>query len=250
MILYSNAYAIFTANVEQSRDIESGGSLSADGGSSSWDDDDDYDYRPTPKPTPTPTPTPAPTPAPAVVAVADRFTDVKPSDWYTGAVQYVCDEGMMNGVTKNVFSPNTPASRAMLVTILYRLEGEPAVNGAAFSDVPREKYYAGAVAWASANHIVNGFEDNSFRPDAPITREQLAVILYRYAARKGRNVASRADLSGYTDARQISPYAEEALSWANASGLITGADWGGLHPGGQATRAETAAILMRFCKNI
>ena len=220
------------------------------GGSSSWNDDDD-DRPSTPPKTPVPTETPAPTtsPEPTVVAVADRFTDVKPTDWFADAVQYVCDEGMMNGTTKNTFSPHAPIGRGMLVTILYRLEEEPSVSAAAFSDVASGKYYAKAVAWASRSGLVNGFGDGSFRPDEPVTREQIAAILYRYTAYKSGDVIARADLGGFTDAAQISGYAREPLAWAKAKGLINGTDWGGIHPGGYATRAETAAILMRFCEN-
>lgn len=198
------------------------------------------------------TPPPAETPAsvPSSVPVTDRFTDIRTGNWYVDAIQYVCDKEMMNGVTKDTFSPNTPTSRGMLVTILYRLEEEPSVSAAPFSDVAREKYYASAVAWASQNDLVNGFENGTFRPDNSITREQLAVILYRYAAHNGWDVTDRADLSNYTDTALISTYAKEALSWAKAVGVITGTDWGGIHPGGNTTRAETAAILMRFCENV
>lgn len=219
------------------------------GGSSSRDDDDDDDYRPSkPSKTPAPTVTPVPS-APPTLSAADRFADVKPTDWFADAVQYVCDQGMMNGMTKDAFSPNAPTSRGMLVTILYRLEEEPSVSAAAFSDVAGGKYYAKAVAWASQNGLVNGFEDGSFRPDEPVTREQIAAILYRYTVYKGGDVTAKADLSGFTDATQISKYAREPLAWAKAKGFIKGTDWGGVHPGGYATRAETAAILMRFCGN-
>ena len=227
----------------------SGGSSSG-GGSSSWDDDDKpRPAKPFQTPIPAETPEPTATPGPTVVAVADRFTDVRSTDWFARAVQYVCDRGMMNGMTKNSFSPNTPASRGMLVTILYRLEGEPSVAAANFSDVANGKYYANAVAWASANGLVNGFGDGTFQPDGPVTREQIAAILYRYTVYRGGNVTGKADLLGYTDTAQISPYAREAMAWARAKGLINGTDWGGLHPGGYASRAETAAILMRFCES-
>lgn len=234
-------------------------------GGISWDDDndDDDDDRPSkpskaPAPTVTPTPTvsPAPTaspvptetPAPTPIPVTGSFADIKAADWYVDAVQYVCDKGMMNGVTENTFSPNTPTNRGMLVTILYRLEGEPDASAAGFSDVDGGQYYAKAVAWASQNGLVNGFEDGTFRPDEPVTREQIATILYRYAAFQGRDVTAKADLSGFSDEAQVGGYAREPMAWAKAEGLITGTDWNGLHPGGYATRAETAAILMRFCE--
>lgn len=201
------------------------------------------------EPAPTETP-PAEEPPAAEVSVSQQFKDIEAGDWYTNAIQYVSDRGMMNGMSDDTFAPDLSASRAMLVTILYRLEGEPAAAASAFSDVASGKYYANAVAWASSGGIVNGFEDGSFRPDGAITREQLATILYRYAADKSWVTVEAANLSAYIDVAQISPYAVQAMGWANAAGLITGTDWGGLHPGGNATRAEVAAILMRFCENV
>ena len=234
-------------------------------GGSSRDDDDAEAYVPNQKPaskpaaskpTSTPEPKPAQEPvanpeaAPTLVAAANRFTDVKPNDWYSAAVQYACGKGLMNGTSANAFGPQLPASRAMLVTILYRMEGEPAAPASTFSDVPGGKYYANAVAWAAANGLVNGYGDDSFRPDGSVTREQLAAILYRYAALKGVETSDGADLSAYTDAGQISRYALPSLGWANNAGLITGFEWGGLAPRNETTRAELAAILMRFCEGV
>ena len=139
----------------------------------------------------------------------------------------------------------------MIVTILYRLENEPAVSGgSAFTDVENGAWYADAVAWAAANDIVNGTSATTFAPNSPITREQMAAILYRYAACKGYDVSQKADLSGYTDAASISGYAKDALAWANAQKLITGVTDTTLNPQGSATRAQVATILMRLCETV
>ena len=135
--------------------------------------------------------------------------------------------------------------------ILYRLENEPAVSGgSAFTDVESGAWYADAVAWAAANDIVNGTSATTFAPNSPITREQMAAILYRYAAYKGYDVSQKADLSGYTDAASISDYAKDALAWANAQKLITGVTDTTLNPQGSATRAQVATILMRLCETV
>ena len=178
------------------------------------------------------------------------FTDVGVNDWFYGAVEYVYDNGMMNGVTATKFGPDAQLTRGMIVTILYRLEGEPSVSGNDFSDVVSGQYYADPVAWAAKNGIVTGYGDGTFGPENSITREQLAAILYRYADYKGYDVTKTADLSGYTDAASVSSYAKDAMAWANAEGLITGVTSTVLNPKGTATRAQVATILMRFCENI
>ena len=175
------------------------------------------------------------------------FTDVSETDWFHDAVQYVYDNGLMGGVGDNRFAPNNPTTRAQLVTILYRLEGEPAVTGqSAFTDVEADTWYTNAVAWAAANGIVNGVSETQFAPGNNITREQLATILYRYAQAKGYDVSASADLSGFPDAGDIQSYATQALSWAVAEGLLQGFEDDSLQPGGTATRAQIATILMRF----
>ena len=142
-------------------------------------------------------------------------------------------------------------TRAMLVTVLYRLEGEPAVYGSnAFSDVAEGLWYSDAVLWAARNGIVTGYTNGEFGVNDNITREQMAAILYRYAQYKGYDVTDRDDLSGYADAPAISAYAVEALSWANAEGLVNGRTADTLAPAGTATRAEVAAIFHRFVENI
>ena len=186
--------------------------------------------------------------APAATVVT--YTDVTGSDWFYDGVQYVSNQGIMNGVGDNLFAPNNETTRAQLVTMLYRLEGQPAAGEAAFSDVPAGQWYTEAVAWAAANGIVNGVSDTTFAPDDPVTREQMAAILYRYAQYKGYDVTASGDLSGYTDAGAIRPYAEAAMAWANGAGLITGVSDTTLQPRGNSTRAQVATILMRFCQKV
>lgn len=176
------------------------------------------------------------------------FSDVSESDWYFGAVKYVYSNGMMNGTDAAAFSPALTTSRAMIVTILYRLEDDPAPASSDFTDVQSGAWYSGAVGWASATGVVGGFGDGRFGPDEAITREQLAAILYRYAKLKGLNPGVSGTLSGFTDTASVSPYAQDAMRWAVGRGLISGKGDGILDPGGSATRAEAAAILMRFCQ--
>ena len=185
------------------------------------------------------------------VCPAEKFTDVDTTQWYHEAIDYVIEAGMMNGVAADKFAPNGTTTRAMIVTILYRLEGEPAVAGAsAFTDVESGAWYADPIAWAAAKGVVNGTSPTTFDPNDPITREQMAAILYRYASYKGYDVTEKADLSSYTDAGQISAYATDAMAWANAQGLITGVTKTTLEPQGNATRAQVATILMRFCETV
>ena len=178
------------------------------------------------------------------------FTDVDTDDWFADAVQYMLDNGMMNGVTDTTFGPGTTTTRGMIVTILYRLEGEPDTTASSFTDAASGMYYADAVAWAQANSIVTGITETIFAPDQAITREQMAAILYRYAQYKGYDVTASNDLSSYTDASRISAYATTAMHWANAEGLITGNTSTTINPTGNATRAEVATILMRFCETV
>lgn len=182
---------------------------------------------------------------------ATPFTDVSTGDWYYDAVKYVYKAGMMNGTTATSFGPEVTTTRAMIVTILYRLEGEPAVSAASvFTDVAAGQYYTNAVAWASSKNIVGGYGDGKFGPEDTITREQLAAILYRYAQYKGYDVSATNSLNGFADVGQLSSYAEAAMQWANGEGLITGVTGTTLAPTGSATRAQVATILMRFCENV
>ena len=175
------------------------------------------------------------------------FTDVKEGDWFHDAVRYVYDNGLMDGVGDGQFAPNATTNRAMVVTILYRLAGEPDVSGdVAFTDVEPGLWYTDAVLWAAQKGIVNGISETEFAPAGDLTREQLATILYRYAQDQGYDVSASADLSGFPDAGDIQAYATQALSWAVAEGLLQGFEDDSLQPGGTATRAQIAAILMRF----
>ena len=179
------------------------------------------------------------------------FGDVKSADWFYNDVKYVYEKGMMAGTAADVFAPNATTTRAMIVTILYRLEGSPAVTGtSAFVDVPAGQWYTDAVNWAAANQIVKGTSATTFAPNASITREQMAAILYRYAQYKGYDVTKKADLSGYSDNGQVSAYAKDALAWANAAKLINGVTNTTLAPQGNATRAQVSAILHRFCDGV
>ena len=179
------------------------------------------------------------------------FGDVKSADWFYNDVKYVYEKGMMAGTAADVFAPNATTTRAMIVTILYRLEGSPAVTGTnAFVDVPAGQWYTDAVNWAAANQIVKGTSATTFAPNDSITREQMAAILYRYAQYKGYDVTKKADLSGYSDNGQVSAYAKDALAWANAAKLINGVTNTTLAPQGNATRAQVSAILHRFCDGV
>ena len=176
------------------------------------------------------------------------FLDVSRTDWFYYDVRYVCENGLMNGTSRNRFSPYGTATRGMLVTILYRMENEPRCFGsAAFSDVKPGAYYEKAVVWASQNNIVSGYTDGTFRPDAPVTREQLASILYRYTLYRGQDVSAgeTTSLTGYGDAQAVSSYALPAMRWACGTGILQGAN-GKLNPSGLATRAQLAAMLHRY----
>lgn len=175
------------------------------------------------------------------------FGDVDDGDWFADAVRFVYANGMMNGVSETDFAPHAATSRSMIVTILYRMEGEPVVDYAMdFTDVASDAYYTEAVRWAASKGIVGGYGNGLFGANDDVTREQLAAILYRYAACQGYDVSQRADLSGFGDASSISGYAQEALSWAHAQGLVLGFEDGSLRPQGTASRAQIAAVLMRF----
>ena len=178
------------------------------------------------------------------------FTDVSTSDWFYDDVAFVYKNGLFSGTDSRSFSPNASMTRAMLVTVLYRLEGEPTVTGrSSFTDVRSGAYYEKSVIWAAANGIVTGTDSTSFSPDAKVTREQLAAILYRYAQYRKLDTDASAKLNSFTDADSVSAYASEALGWAVSEGLINGAS-GKLMPKGDATRAQVAAILHRLVKNV
>ena len=179
------------------------------------------------------------------------FLDVRREDWFYSDVRYVVEHGLFHGTTQDLFSPNAPMTRGMLVTVLYRLAGSPkATENSGFADVAAGKYYTDAVAWAAESGIVSGVSDGCFAPDSRVTREQLAAILYRYARDKRYDTGKTAELTGFADYEQISGYAAEALGWTNAEGLVSGRSKAALSPQGSATRAEVAAILHRFAENV
>lgn len=176
------------------------------------------------------------------------FTDVRTDDWFYDPVCCVYEMGLMTGVSDTAFAPNTTTTRGMVAAMLHRLEDSPTAENAGFSDVHDGDWYATAANWAAGVGIVGGFGDGTFQPNAPITREQMASILYRYAAYKGMDVSARATLDGYID--QPSAWAEDVMQWAVAEGLLTGVSEDRLQPQGPATRAQVAAIFERFLENI
>ncbi len=181
------------------------------------------------------------------------YNDVK-GHWALDSIKYVSEKGLMNGTSSEKFKPNDTLNRAMLATIIYRLAGSPAVsasgNGAAYADVTASTWYSDAIAWASANGIVTGYTDGTFRPDAEITRQELAAMLYRYAGFASYDVTKKNDLAAYTDKSEIGSWALESIEWANAEALVNGRTEHTIVPSGTATRAEAATILMRFSENI
>lgn len=174
------------------------------------------------------------------------FTDVAADAWFHDAVCYVYSNGMMTGVTPTTFAPDMQLSRGMITQVLYNLEGRPAASGGAFTDVSADAWFADSISWAAANDIVGGYGDGRFGPDDSITREQMAAILYRYAAYKGYDVSGRADLSAFADGALVSSWATDAMAFAVDAGVLNGRDDGTLDPTGTATRAEVAQILMNF----
>lgn len=172
------------------------------------------------------------------------FSDVSAGDWFYDPVVWIYNEGLMTGTSTTTFEPNMSTTRAMIVAMLARLENVTDADSAGFTDVADGDWYATAVNWAASEGIVGGFGDGTFQPNAPITREQMASILYRYAEYKGLDVSARTDLSHYSD--QPSAWAEDVLSWAVAEGLLAGVTDDQLQPQGNATRAQVAAILERF----
>lgn len=190
-------------------------------------------------------------PGTALAAGENPFTDVSASHWAHDDITYVYENDLMNGTDGSLFSPESTTTRAQVVTVLYRLAGQPAADWAnPFWDVPASAWFHDAVTWAWENDITGGVSSTHFGAGNAVTREQLATFLYRYAQDQGYDTSARADLSGYSDAGLVSSYATEALSWANATGLITGTTATTLSPQGSATRAQVATILSRFCQDV
>ena len=179
-------------------------------------------------------------------ASASQFADLTSGSWYYGGVRYALENGLMTGTSARTFAPDRPVTRAMLVTILWRLAGEPYGRVSPFEDVLPGSWYAQAVSWAYDKGIVTGVTATSFQPGAPVTREQLCAILCRYAALTGKNTAASASLDAFTDRAQVSAYAEASVRWALQAGLLTGVGDGRLAPRSGATRAQLAVLLQRF----
>lgn len=184
------------------------------------------------------------------LAATHPFTDIEEDEWYADAVQYVYDNQLMNGISETEFDPDGTTTRAMVVTVLYRMEGEPEATENPFADIQEGAWYANGVMWAAENGIVTGYPDGNFGPDDPITREQMATIFYRYVDYKGYDVSDRTDLSVYIDSDKISAYAVEAMNWAVAVGLIRGVGDSLLSSESDSTRAQIATILMRFEEDV
>ena len=178
---------------------------------------------------------------------ANPFTDVSEKDWFYGDVMFVYENGLMLGTSKTLFSPHRTATRGMMATILWRMEGSPVPKGKnSFTDVEAGKWYADAITWTAENRIFAGYGKDKFGPDDPITREQLAAIFYRYADYKGYDLTVKGNLDKFKDADKITDYAKTAMQWAVGSGLVKGKSGNLLDPQGTATRAEIAAMLHRF----
>ncbi len=177
-----------------------------------------------------------------------RFSDLDRTAWYHDGIHFCIERELMNGVDTALFSPDTTTSRAMIVTVLWRLAGKPMVVGRIhFDDVKEDQWYSEAVKWAAANSIVNGYGDGRFGPDDPITREQLAAILYRYELHKGGGIGGTWTFStAYSDFEEVSDWAVEAMYWMTANGVINGKPGNLLDPKGSATRAEAATMLYRY----
>lgn len=178
------------------------------------------------------------------------FADVSDTEEEQAAITYVYGKGLMNGTSDTTFEPETETSRAMLITILHRLDGQPAPeNRPDFADVPAGDWYSDAVGWAVEKGIIVGFEDNTFRPEELLTKEHLTTILYRYADYKGYDVTQREALSDYIDRDAVGAYAVEALGWAKAKGLLN-MEERMLLPGERVRRRRVADMVMQFCENV
>ena len=178
------------------------------------------------------------------------FEDVLPGAWYEEAVRYAYFHNIMEGMSETEFAPATALTRAMAVQVLYNLEGQPVVSeSSTFPDLVYE-WYKPAIAWAESTGVVDGYEDGTFQPDQPVTRQEFAQMLYNYAKYKGHDLTAEGDLSAFPDGDSVQEWALSAMSWANGNGLINGHDDGTLEPGGTTTRAQAASILMRFDQNL
>lgn len=187
-----------------------------------------------------------------IAAITNPFADANSSDWFYNSILYVCNRGLMTGTTADTFSPHTGMTRAMAVTVLYRLSGDIGSYANAFTDISSGSLYERTTAWAAANGIANGTGNGRFAPNSTITREQLAVMLYNYAKYMGYDVSvgENTNILSYNDALGISEYAYAALQWACGAGILEGDTNGNLNPQSFANRAEVATMLQRFIENL
>lgn len=192
--------------------------------------------------------TPANSSAPVIPSTG--FADVSASAWYYSAVSYVVDEGIMSGTGTNTFSPNATLTRGMVAQMLYAMSGKPNQGSNTYGDVASGAWYAKAVSWVSSKGIMTGYGEGRFAPETPVTREQLALILFNYAKLQGYDTSASSSLSAFPDGASVASWAQQAMSWAVAEGLFSGRDGSMLTPAGTATRAEIAQIFMQFCKNV
>ena len=180
-----------------------------------------------------------------------KYVDANTKAWYHDGVHFCVEKGYMIGISEDKFTPNASLSRAMLVTILWRMENSPAVDYAmSFTDVKPDRWYTEAVHWAQSTGVVKGYNDTAFGPQDDITREQLAAILYRYTQYKGADVSSLADLNSFTDAASVHEWAVNGVRWANAAGILNGRPEKIIAPTDNATRAEAACMVQRFCETL
>ncbi len=184
-----------------------------------------------------------------ILCMLEQFTDLEKNAWYYPYVRTMVQQSLMNGVNDTSFSPNGTLTRGMLVTILFRMQGEPEAAPASFTDVEEGKWYTKAVNWASECGVVKGFTDNTFRPNDPVTREQAATILFRYAPVMGRSNTARASLNEFIDHQEINGYAVEPMEWAYANGILTGVPGKMMQPLGFAARNQVAKMLVTFLEN-
>lgn len=184
------------------------------------------------------------------VETASPFKDVKTSDWFYDAVQYVYEHDLMSGTGDENFSPNEATTRGMMVTILYNMDGKPEASSPSFTDVPANEWYAAPVAWASANEIVSGYGDGKFGPNDPITREQMVTILYQYAQYKQYDLAAQGSVFAFSDGDKASRYALTPLSWAIGKGVLSGVGNNLLDPTGNTERSHMATVMKAFCEKV
>ena len=180
-----------------------------------------------------------------------KFVDLVPTSWYHEPIDYVLKRGIMDGMTDNMFGPEVTLTRAMVVTMLYAMDGKPSIsNLSPFNDVVATDWFVNPVVWAADNGVVSGYDDGSFRPTNPVTREELATMLRSYAQYRNKDTSASVDLSAFIDQSTVSGWAAESVSWAVGHGIINGRSGNRIAPKGTATRAEAATMFTRLCQNV